>query len=776
MKNCKYPWSVVLWLSLVCLTSSAGRWQPHCSAAETDDKTAEAATQKEQLTLEGLFAKGEFESAAPPNMIWSRRSSTYFKWDKTSDGKMDLVRYDPASGPQAVVVPGRMLIPSGMSEPLKVQAFEFSSDESRLLIYTNSQRVWRRPTRGDYWILDLPHGDLHQLGGNADPASLMFAKFSADGSRVAYVRANDLYVENVSTREITRITHDGSPSLINGTADWVNEEELDLRDCYRWSPDGRSLLFWQFDSSDVARFHLINNTDSSEPRIVSFAYPKVGQKNSATRLGVVSAAGGSVRWIDLPGDPREHYIPHAEWTPDGKHILVQQFNRLQTEQKIFIADPMTGKVRHVMTETDEAWLENENPVRWLEQGKSFLWISSRSGWRHAYRVPLDLESPKPLAPIPITQGKFDVMEIEAIVESEGWLYYAASPDNATQRYVYRCKLDGSGNERLSMSSAKGWFKLDLSPDGKWGIESFSNFTTPPVVKLLRMADRSVVETLVSNRQLNERLQLLRKPHIEFFKVDIGSGISLDGWSIRPADATDAATGAGKTTKRPLIMHVYGEPHGQTVRDAWPGSRGLWHWYLAQQGYVVASVDNRGTNVPRGREWRKVVNRKIGIIAPQEQAQALDQLLDRWSFVDRERVGIWGWSGGGSMSLNAIFRYPDKYRAAISIAPVADQRLYDTIYQERYMGLPGDNEQGYIDGSPITHAQNLRGHLLIIHGTGDDNCHYQGTERLMNELVARNKLFSVLPYPNRTHAIREGKNTELHMWTTMTAFFEKSLRE
>ncbi len=224
------------------------------------------------------------------------------------------------------------------------------------------------------------------------------------------------------------------------------------------------------------------------------------------------------------------------------------------------------------------------------------------------------------------------------------------------------------------------------------------------------------------------------------------------------------------------MYVYGEPHGQTVRDAWPGSRGLWHWYLAQQGYVVASVDNRGTNVPRGREWRKVVNRKIGIIAPQEQAQALDQLLDRWSFVDRERVGIWGWSGGGSMSLNAIFRYPDKYRAAISIAPVADQRLYDTIYQERYMGLPGDNEQGYIDGSPITHAQNLRGHLLIIHGTGDDNCHYQGTERLMNELVARNKLFSVLPYPNRTHAIREGKNTELHMWTTMTAFFEKSLRE
>jgi dipeptidyl-peptidase 4 len=285
---------------------------------------------------------------------------------------------------------------------------------------------------------------------------------------------------------------------------------------------------------------------------------------------------------------------------------------------------------------------------------------------------------------------------------------------------------------------------------------------------VQLSDNRVVRTLTDNAKLQSKLETLKRPEIEFIKVPIGKGITLDGWSMKPAKVDP-------NVKLPLLMYVYGEPHGQTVRDAWPGATGLWHWMLAQQGFVVASVDNRGTNVPRGREWRKSVHRKIGIVAPTEQAAAVRALLERWNFVDPTRVGSWGWSGGGSMSLNALFRYPDLYRTAIAIASVPDQTLYNTIYQERYMGLPKENVAGYRDGSPITHASKLRGNLLIIHGTGDDNCHYQGPERLMEELIARGKRFSVLPYANRTHAIREGRNTDQHLMETMTRYLHDNLK-
>ena len=716
------------------------------------------------LTVGRLFGTGEFATDPLPARQWSRRSSTYFTLEKATAGSgSELLRNDPATGKKDVVVPAPAFVPGGAKEPLAVDAYEFSGDESRVLIFTNSQRVWRRNTRGDYWVLDVKARKLSKLGGDAAPASLMFATLSPDGTRVAFVRGNNLYVQDLDSLKVTPLTTDGSKTLINGTSDWVNEEELDLRKCFGWSPDGRHLLFWQFDTTGVTEFHLVDNVVSQPPRITSFAYPKVGGKNSATRLGVIpTGGGGKVQWLDLPGDPREHYLPHADWTPDGSQVMVQQFNRLQTELTVWRADPVTGKAKAVFTEKDAAWLENENPWRWLDGGKSFLWLSERSGWRHAYRAFADGSPPEP-----ITRGEFDVMTVEAIDQAGGWLYYAASPKNATQRYLFRVKLDGSKTEQLSPEKQAGCHDYDISPDAKWAVHTRSNFTTPPVVDLVRLKDNTAVRTLTDNAALRAKLAALKRPEVEFIRVPIAGGITLDGWSMKPAKIDSAA-------KLPLLMHVYGEPHGQTVRDAWPGPRGLWHWMLAQQGFVVASVDNRGTNVPRGREWRKSVHRKVGILAPTEQAEAVRVLLRRWAFVDPARVGSWGWSGGGSMSLNALFRHPDLYRTGIAIAPVADQRLYDTIYQERYMGLPADNDAGYRDGSPITHAGKLRGNLLLVHGTGDDNCHYQATERLMDELIATGKRFSVLPYPNRTHAIREGRNTDQHLMEAMTRFLRDNL--
>lgn len=742
------PWALVI--ILACLVA--------CGTLRADDPSGESL-----LTVGRLFGTKEFDSETLPARRWSKRTSTYFTLEKPSAGTgRELVRTDPATGKNEVVVPATGFVPSGAKEPFAVEAYEFSADESRVLIYTNSQRVWRRNTRGDYWVLDVTTRKLRKLGGDAAPSSLMFAKFSPNASRVAFVRDNNLYVQDLKSLTITALTRDGSKMLINGTGDWVNEEELDLRDCFRWSPDGSHILFWQFDTSGVAEFHLVDNVISKSPRITSFAYPKVGEKNSATRLGVIPAGGGNVQWLDIPGNPREHYLPHADWTPDGSQILVQQFNQLQTELRVWRVDPNTGQAKPVFTEKDAAWLENENPWRWLNGGKSFVWLSERSGWRHAYRAHVD---GSPLEPI--TKGEFDVIAIEAVDAVDGWVYYAASPKDATRRYLFRVKLDGNKTEQLSPEKQAGWHNYAFSPDANWAVHTWSNFTTPPVVELVRAGDHAVVRTLSDNAKLRAKLATLKRPQVEFLRVPM-AGVTLDGWSIKPAKVDAAA-------KLPLLMYVYGEPHGQTVRDAWPGQRGLWHWMLAQQGFVVASVDNRGTNVPRGREWRKAVHRKIGIVAPTEQAAAVRELLKRWPFVDPSRVGSWGWSGGGSMSLNALFRHPDLYRTGIAVAPVADQRLYDTVYQERYMGLPADNEAGYRDGSPITHAGKLRGNLLLVHGTGDDNCHYQGTERLMEELIAKGKRFSVLPYPNRTHGIKEGRNTDQHLMETMTRFLRDNLQ-
>lgn len=717
------------------------------------------------LTLDRIFADGEFKERTLGHHAWSRRTASYFTLEAPQAGGkgQDLVRHDAESGTREIVVPASAWVPKGAHEALPVEAFEFSADESRLLIYTRSQRVWRQNTRGDYWVIepDQP-GSLRQLGGGAEPASLMFAKFSPDGTRVAYVQGNNLHVQELSGMQITSVTTDGSPTLINGTSDWVNEEELHIRDAFRWSPDGGSLLFWQFDTRGVRPFHLINNTDGTYPKITSFPYPKVGETNSATRLGVVSAAGGDVCWLDLPGDPRQHYLPRAEWSPDGRHILVQQLNRLQNANRVMLADAKTGSTRDILTETDEAWLENDNPVRWLDGGSAFLWLSERDGWRHAYRAGTDGRRFDRL-----TGGEFDVMQVQAVDEENDWLYFSASPEHPIRQSLYRQRLSGGAPERVSPASQPGWHDYDFSPDARWALHTYSSFTQPPVVELVRFPDHAVVRVPEDNRKLRAKVAALRAPEAGFLRVDIGDGVLLDVWSLKPA-ARDPAV------RHPLLIHVYGEPASQTVRDKWPGERGMWHWMLAQQGYLVASIENRGTPVPRGRAWRKMAFRQIGILAPQDQAAGVRALLKLWPCADPARIGVWGWSGGGSMSLHAIFRYPDLYAMAMAVAPNPSQLLYDTIYQERYMGLPGDNAENYRLGSPITHASRLQGNLLLIHGTGDDNGHYQGTELLMNELIAHNKYFTAVPYPNRSHAISEGTNTVRHFYGTLTRYLQDHL--
>ncbi|MEZ6057812.1 MAG: S9 family peptidase [Planctomycetaceae bacterium] len=715
------------------------------------------------LTIDRLFVAKEFDHEKLPAISWSRKSGVYWTLEP-ADSRVgqDLIVHRAETAGRTVFLPASAFIPEGEKEPLDVESFAFSEDEASLLIYTNSRKVWRRNTRGDYWVIDVASKKLRKLGGDAEPATMMFAKFSPDGTRVAFVRHNNIFVQKLDDLSMTQVTQDGSPTLINGTSDWVNEEELGLRDCFRWSPDGKTLLFWQFDTTGVREFHLIDNTSGTYPRVVSFPYPKVGEKNSSTRLGVVNAGGGEVQWLKIPGDPREHYLARAEWTPDGTQLLVQQFNRLQSENRVMLCDPKTGEARPLFIESDTAWIENENPVRWTSDGKGLVWLSERSGWRQALLVNLATGEFTP-----VTQGEYDVVDVVTVDSEGGWLYVTASPENATQRYLYRVSLKGGALEQISPTDQPGWHQYDISPDAKWAIHSYSSFSSPPVVELISLPKHAVARVLSTNDGLREKLEGLSRPTVEFLKIDLGDGVHVDGWCIKPPQFDPEK-------RHPLLIHVYGEPHGATATDSWKGPRGLWHWMMAQKGCVVVSFDNRGTNVPKGRVWRKCVHRQIGELATHEQAAAIKAFLSQSPFIDASRVGVWGWSGGGSMSLNAIFRYPDLYHTAIAVAPNANQLLYDSIYQERYMGLPDDNADGYRGGSPLTYAKQLRGNLLLVHGTGDDNGHYQGTEVLMNELIAQGKHFTVMPYPYRSHSIDEGPNTVPHFWDTLTRYLDDHL--
>jgi dipeptidyl-peptidase 4 len=690
-------------------------------------------------------------------------SYTTLEPSAAASGGRDLVLYRAETGERRVLVSAAGLVPSGASAPLAIEDYAWSPDGRVLIVFTNSKRVWRQNTRGDFWTYELLSGRLRRLGAGFEPSTLMFAKLSPDGRRAAYVVKNDLYAEDLDSGRVTRLTHDGGPDIINGTSDWVNEEEFGIRDGFRWSPDSASVAFWRFDTTRVPVFTMINNTEALYPVTTSFKHPKPGQPNSSVRAGVVPAAGGPAVWMKTPGDPSETYLARLEWAGNGREVALQHLNRLQNTLQVLVGDAATGQVRPIFTDQDEAWVEVMDDFVWLDGGRKLLWLSERDGWNHAYAVDRAGGPAKLLTP-----GAYDVLSVNAVDAKGGRLYVTASPSDATKRFLYRVRMDGRGTpELVGPAGQTGVHRYDISPSARWAFHSYSTLDEPPVTELVRLPRGEVVRPLAANKELRAKVGALARRRAEFFKLPIGGGVDVDGWRILPPDFDPAK-------KYPLLVYVYGEPAGQTVQDSWGGGGTLWHLMLAQRGYVVASFDNRGTPAPRGRAWRKSVYRQIGILASADQAAAVRAAISSWAFIDAERIGVWGWSGGGSMTLNAMFRYPDLYQAGLSVASVPDQRLYDTIYQERYMGLPADNAEGYKNGSPITFAKDLKGRLLIVHGTGDDNVHYQGFERLVDELVAARKPFAMMAYPNRSHGIYEGRGTTLHLYTMFTRFFEENL--
>jgi dipeptidyl-peptidase-4 len=695
---------------------------------------------------------------------WLADGSAYTTVERAQGaaGGTDIVKYDATTGARTILISAAQLIPAGTQKALNIADYVWSDDASKLLIFTNTQKVWRQNTRGDYWVLDLKNGGVKQVGTSQPPASLMFAKFSPDATRIGYVRGNNIYVERLDDGKVTQLTTDGSETTINGTSDWVYEEEFGVRDGFQWSPDGKSIAYWQFDSTGVGIFSLINDTAGVYPTVTQIPYPKAGTQNSAVRIGVISAEGGPTTWMKTEGDPRNTYLARIGWI-DANTVAIQQLNRQQNRNDFLTADIKTGVVKRVFRDESTSWVEVVEEVPWIDNGKTFLWLSERDGFQHVYRVPREGGNGQL-----ITKFDADVTDIAGFDEKAGWMYFRASPDNAGQRYLYRARLDGSGTpERVTPADQPGSHRYDIAPNGKMAFHTYSQFEKPPVTEVIELPSHKAVRALTDPSAVAAKVKPLLNPPAEFFRVDIGDGVQLDGYMIKPSTFDPSK-------KYPFITHVYGEPASQTVTDAWGGSQMLFHRALAEAGYIIISMDNRGTPAPRGTAWRKIIYGTVGDLSSKDQAAGVRALLAKYAFLDKDRVGVWGWSGGGTNTLNAMFRFPDVYKVGVSVAPVPDQKMYDTIYQERYMGVPQENEKGYKIGSAINFAEGLQGKLLIVHGSGDDNVHFQGTEKLINRLIELGKPFDMMMYPNRTHSISEGPGTTPHVYKLIARYFYTNL--
>ncbi|RZJ81943.1 MAG: S9 family peptidase [Flavobacterium sp.] len=688
---------------------------------------------------------------------WTKDGNSYYQ----STGG-EIVTITLPKNERETIVSRQLLTPTNAQNPLSVRSFQFSADGTKALIYTNTKRVWRQDSKGDYWVADITNNTLKQIGKGKPASSLMFAKFSPDGSKVAYVSEHNIFVEDLATSNIKALTTNGTTIMINGTFDWVYEEEFGCLDGFRWAPDGNSIAYWQIDATKIKNFLMINNTDSIYSFNVPVEYPKVGQDPSACKIGVVDIASTQTKWLAVPGSEIQNYIPRMDWIPNTNEVILQQLNREQNQSKLFVANATTGTITEIYKETNQSWIDAQDQFIWLNGNKEFIYQTEKDGFNHFYRVSKDGKKETL-----ITKGDYDIIDLSLVDEKNNTIYFMASPNNATQKYLYKTKLDGKGKlEMVTPSVFPGTHSYSISPNGLFARHTYQSSTISPVTEWMNFAalQPTTMDGSITN-QIAKQQPIKNK--VEFFKVTTEDGVTLDGWMKKP-DNFDA------TKKYPVVFYVYGEPASQTAADVWgAGRNGLYAGDMAKDGYIYISMDNRGAPVPKGTAWRKAIYKNIGVLNIRDQAMATKKLLATYPFMDKDRIAVHGWSGGGSSTLNLLFQYPEIYKTGIAVAAVANQLTYDNIYQERYMGTPFPTTDAYVKGSPITHAKNLVGNLLYIHGTGDDNVHYQNAEMLINELVKHKKVFQLMSYPNRTHGIGEGEGTREHLALTFTKFLKEN---
>jgi dipeptidyl-peptidase-4 len=727
---------------------------------------AQQETDNKLLTIDRIFNSNEFSQEFERPMQWIENGEAYVIIEKSNSvsGGDDLIKYTTAKQERSVFISAESLLVNG--KPLQISSFTMSDDGSKVLFFNNTSRVWRSYTKGDYWVYDFSSKKLKQLGTFFKPSSLMFAKFSADNTFVAYVHDFNIYKEDFSTGKVTQLTFDGTGDIINGTFDWAYEEEFGKRDGFSWGPKANYIAYWQIDAREIETFYMINYTDSIYSKPIPLQYPKVGREPSGAKLGLINLSSNKTEWIPIPGDEKENYIPGMQWVNDDL-MLIQQMNRHQNQLIVWSYQPSTKSLKKVYTEVEDTWVDlgypdisadswGNNDLPLVDNRSAFLRMTETDQWRHIYKINI-FTGEKTL----ITPFDYDVASIRPATEKE--LYFIASPTNSTQRYLYKTDLKGKGHvKRVTPTSYEGVNNYSFAPNGKYAKHIHQSTSKPRTAHLVELPSHQIIKSLAENKTYKAKLSALDLPEVKFTKVTTEEGVEIDVRMVFPINFDE-------TKKYPVLFHVYGEPWGQVATDT---QIGLWNIMMAQKGYFIIDMDNRGTPCLKGSAWRKSIYRKIGVINALDQSQAAKEVL-KLNYLDNERTAVWGWSGGGSMTLNLMFKYPEIYKTGIAVAAVSNQLIYDNIYQERYMGLPQENREDFINGSPITYAKNLKGNLLIVHGTGDDNVHYQSAEMLINELIKHNKQFQVMPYPNRSHGIREGENTTRHLYTLLTNYLLKN---
>ncbi len=697
-----------------------------------------------KLTLEDIFSSNKFTEKKLENVQWMPNSSS-FTFTKTNSvtGINDIYKYDVKSKKDSLLINGNSLIYDG--QLIILSSYSFSNDGKFLLFSGPEQKIWRYSTYAPYYIFDLKSKKIFALANNS--SYLRNVKISPDSKYVGYVYNFNIYVVDLNTKKTLQITEDGDKNILNGIFDWVYEEEFSLIDAWRWSPDSKKIAFWRLDQTRVKEFYLDDEMGQYN-EITPLKYPKVGEQNSIVKIGVYDLGKNKTSWMDIGGETNI-YIPRIYWTNTSSKLAIMRLNRRQNHLELLLSNSETGQSNVIISDSNNTWVNVEHDILFLQNKDEIIWTSEISGFNHAYLYDYNGKLINQ-----ITRGDWEVTSVEAIDEENGFLYFYGKKDSPVEQNIYRINLDGENLERISPDN--GWHTSIFSSDCKYFIDDFSSASSLTTTSL-RNSDGSIITKLIDNDNILDGYNLSFPQFSSFVTSD---GVELNYYMIKPNDFNP-------DKKYPVIVYGYGGPESQTVVNRWGRTAELWHEFMAQNGYIIFCVDNRGTG-GRGKQFKDFAYGDMSKWAVHDQVEGA-KFLSSLSYVDSSRIGFWGWSGGGYLTLMMLTRGADYFSTGVSVAPVSDLRLYDDIWTERYMGLPDENEAGYKAANALTYAGQLKGHLLIVHGTGDDNVHFQNTLQMINALQKNLKQFDLMIYPDKRHSI-EGSDTQLHLFTTITDYF------
>ncbi len=705
----------------------------------------------QEISLQDIWQSYTFYSRSVAGFNFMEDGKHYVRKEGNA-----LTRYDLTTGDLIDTLFAAGWVAGQNGFPETFSGYAFGPEEKKLLIETETESIYRYSTRAHYFVFDREKKAIRPLYKDGKQR---YATLSPDGTKVAFVAGNNLYFRDLNSNELVQVTQDGEQNaIINGATDWVYEEEFAIAKGFEWAPDSRKLAFLRFDERRVKQFTMTNYRDEMYPEYVTFKYPKVGEDNALVSAHIYHVDKARTQQVDT-GAETDMYLPRIRWTKDPNRLAVVRMNRHQNQIDLLLADAHTGSTELLLQETNpyyisEAVLDN---FRFLENGERFIWTSERDGWHHIY-----LYDMKGKLVRQITEGEWEIKNFYGVDEERGKLYFQAARPTPMDRKIYEVGLNGRGMRELSKEV--GYNSAQFSSTYDYFVLNHSTANTPPVTGVY---DRKgeLIRTIQDNARVREMQKTYETRPVEFFDFETSEGVQLNGWMIKPPDLDEAR-------EHPVLMFVYGGPGSQQVTDSWKGQNYWWFQMLAQKGYVVACVDNRGTG-GRGQEFKKMTYLKLGHYETQDQIEAA-KYLGSLPFIDADRIGIFGWSYGGYMSSLAILKGNDVFKAAIAVAPVTNWKWYDTIYTERFMRTYAENPEGYEENSPIYFADRLRGNYLLVHGMGDDNVHFQHTAEMANALINANKQFETYFYPNRNHGIYGGL-TRLHLYQKMTNFLDQKLK-